>query len=174
MTAPMSDELKLPDVTETRPDEERMRLIGLVSKEAAEYLDLSLETNSPNEIVAAVNDCVRSIKKGVGPAFPEDAEVDLLLGCLWGSQLVRAFDWEWTNITFHEHGDPKAVGVVSPTRDMAIYPFHFVYGCIQNHATVTILLSFNMLSERVGTPTYPDHSYVNVMDHVHHIVPPDE
>jgi hypothetical protein len=170
----MSDEPKLPNITESRPDEERLTLLGLVTQEAADYLGLSLDTNSPEQIVAAVNDCVRAIKKDEGPAFPEDAEVDLLLGCLWGSQLVRAFGWEWANITFHEHGDSTAVGVVSPTRDMAIYPFHFVCGCIENRATVTILLSFNMLKERLGVPTYPDCSYENVMDHVHHIVPPDE
>ena len=170
----MSDEPKLPNITESRPDEERMRLLGLVAQEAAEYLGLSLDTDSAEYIVAAVNDCVRAIKKGEGPAFPEDAEVDLLLGCLWGPQLTRAFDWEWANITFHDHGDTKAVGVVSPTRDLAIYPFHFVYGCIENKATVTILLSFNMLKERVAASTYPEYSYENVMDHVHHIVLPDE
>ena len=163
----------LPNITESRPDEERMRLIQLVTEEAAEILGLSLDADSPDAIVKAVNDCVREIQKGRGPAFPADSEVDLLLGCLWGSQLVRSLNWEWTNVTFHDHGDSKAVGVLSPQRELAIYPFHFVHGCLENGAVVTILLAFNMLKERSSRPDFPAHSYANVMDHVHHIVPPD-
>ncbi len=170
----MTDNDNLPNISESRPDEERANLLNLVAQDAAAILGVSLETNSPDEIVAAVNDCARAIKRGEGPAFPEDSEVDLLLGCLWGSQLIRVLDWEWINITFHDHDDSQAVGVVSPKRDMAIYPFHFIHGCIENAATVTILLSFNMLRERAGAPTYPERSYENVMDHVYHIVPPEE
>ena len=51
----MSDEPKLPNITESRPDEERLTLLGLVTQEAADYLGLSLDTNSPEQIVAAVN-----------------------------------------------------------------------------------------------------------------------
>ena len=165
---------KLPKITESPPDDERMRLLDSVARDAAKYLKLSFDTDSPDTIVTAVNNCIRKIQKGRGPKFPEDEQVDLLLGCLWGFQLVKELNWEWVNVVFHDHGDSTAVGVVSPSRDLAIYPFHFVYGCIENHATVTVLLAFNMLKDRSrNVPTFPPRSYTNVMDHVHHIVPPD-
>jgi hypothetical protein len=160
-------------ITESPPDNERMKLLDLVAREAAEYLDVSFDTDSPETIVRAVNDCVREIQKGRGPEFPEDAEVDLLLGCLWGSQFVEELNWEWVNVVFHDHGDSKAVGIVSPNRELAIYPFHFVYGCIENHATVTILLAYNMIKDGNRLPAVPPRSYENLMDHVHHIVPPE-
>jgi hypothetical protein len=166
---------KLPRITESPPDKKRMRLIDLVARDAAKYLKVSVDTDSSDKIVKAVNDCVRKIQKGRWPRFSKDDEeaADLLLGCLWGSQLVKELDWEWVNVVFHDHGDSEAVGVVSPKRDLAIYPFHFVYGCIENNATVTILLAFNMLKDGRRIPALPPRSYENVMDYVHHIVPPD-
>jgi hypothetical protein len=163
----------LPKITESRPDDERITLLNLVAKEAAECLNVSLDTDSPDTIVRAVNDCVRMIQKGRGPIFPADSEVDLLLGCLWASQIVKELNWEWVNLIFHDHNDSKAVGIVAPNRDLAIYPFHFVFGCIENNATVTILLSYNMLKERGKIPDLPPRSYENVMEHIHHLVPPD-
>jgi hypothetical protein len=149
-----------------------MRLLDVVARDAAEYLNVSFDTDSAETIVRAVNDCVREIQKGCGPEFPDGERVDLLLGCLWGSQLVKELNWEWVNVVFHDHGDSEAVGIVSPNRELAIYPFHFVYGCIENNATVTILLAYNMLKGG-RVPVLPPRSYENVMDHVHHIVPPD-
>jgi hypothetical protein len=162
----------LPNITESPPDAERMRLLAVVAQDAAEYLEVSFDEDSPETIVRVVNDCVREIQKGRGPEFPEDERVDLLLGCLWGSQLVRELNWEWVNVVFHDHGDSEAVGVVSPNREFAIYPFHFVQGCIENNATVKILLAYNMLKGG-QVPALPPRSYENVMDCVHHIVPPD-
>ena len=170
----MTNNSPLPNITDSPPDEERMNLIKLTTQDAAKFLGLKLDTDSPDVIVKAVNDCVRGVKKGGGPAFPEDEEVHLLLECLWGTQLVRALKWEWANIVFHDPSNFKAVGVVSPSRDMVIYPFQFVSACIKNNAIVTILLSYNMLKERMGNATFPPRSYVNVMDRVHHIIPPEE
>lgn len=169
----MSDDHQLPDVTESTPDEERMSLLQLVTQDAAAILGLSLEDDSPDAIVGAVNECVREIKKGRGPDFPPDSEVDLLLGCLWASQLVSSLDWKWANIDLNDESGFKAVGIVSPSRDMVIYPFHFVADCLHNGVVSTILLSYNMLKERVAEPVFKPCSYKNVMNHVYHIVPPD-
>lgn len=162
----------LPDITESPPDEERLRLLASVAEDAADYLGVSLDEDSPEAIIRAVHECVREIQEGGGPEFDEGERVDLLLGCLWGSQLVRALGWEWVNVVFHDHGDSEAVGVASPNREFAIYPFHFVQGCLENNATVKILLAYNMLSAG-AMPTLPPRSYENVMDAVHYIIPPD-
>jgi hypothetical protein len=91
---------------------------------------------------------------------------------LWGEQLVREFGWEWSAVTFHDHNDSKAIGVFTRDRSLAIYPWHFIVGCLENNATVTILLAFNMLVAGTIPPQEPN-GYLNLMDHVIHIIPPE-
>lgn len=169
----MQNSPELPDISEEDPDAERMHLLHAVAQDAAGYLQLDPDTTPPKTIVEAVNNCIRNIQKGKPAPFPEDEEADLLLGCLWAEQVIKTFGWQWVNVTFHDHDDTKAVGVVSPDRSMAIYPFHFVYGCLENGVIPTVLLSYNMLLESDRVPDYPARSYVNIMDHIRHIVPPD-
>lgn len=133
-----------------------------------------LDINSPEEeLVRAVDDFVNAWQKGRRPEVPEDDDPSLTLGSLWGQQLVRKLGWQWTGVTFHDHDDSKAVGVFSPDRSLAVFPFYFVYGCIENNAPVTIMLSYNMLVDGTRIPSLPPNGYENVMDHVHHIVPRD-
>jgi len=129
--------------------------------------------DDPAVIVAAVDACVYDWQCGQKP--PEsvlDAEdAPFTLGAVWGQQLVRAFGWEWVTITFHEHGDTTAPGVLAPDRALAVYPIHFIMGCLQDSSVdATILLAFNMLKAGTLAPTTPG-SYFNLMDGVHRIIP---
>ena len=174
---------QLPRISEARPDEERLRLIRSVAQAAAGYLGISLD-DPPEKIVGAVEECLKAVKRGEEFLPDKNNDADLLLGSLWGTQVVRGLGWEWVNLTFHDDDNVKAVGLVSPSRDMMICPFHFVHGCIENKAIVKILLSYEMIRQKVTLPTdggaeqqipmYPDRSFVNVMEHIHHVVPTDD
>ena len=61
-------------VIQSQPSEETMELIDLVAADAVEVLGVSLE-DSPQSIIAAVNDCVRDLQKGAGPELNEDEDI---------------------------------------------------------------------------------------------------
>ena len=123
-------------------------------------------------IVAAVDQFVYDWQCGKRPPISwEVDDIPYYLGSLWGEQLVRQFGWEWKLITSHEHGDSKAPGVVSPDRSLAIYPIHFIIGCLNDPSVdATILLSFNMLQES-QTNDSKQGAYDNLMAQVFRIVP---
>ena len=168
----MSARERLPKITESDVPSENAELITKVAASAAEFLQVDPRTASPAEIVEAVDDYVHRMQKGTAPA-PDGEQVEIFFGCLWGQQLVREFGWEWANVTFHDHDDVKALGVFSPDRSLAIYPFHFIIGCLENQAPVTIMLAYNLLKDGSEIPDLPSRGYENVMDNVHHIVPRD-
>ncbi len=153
-------------------------------KQSAEEAFARLKLNAtatPGEIVKAVNAAVLQLQTA-GNASPSDPYDDdpVHFGSLWCEQLVSTLEWEWTQFTFHEHGDTKAIGVVSQDRSLMICPFHFVFGCLVNNAPTTIELSYHFLqnfnSPEVRRRMIDDppkaNAYFNVMDAVHHIVPP--
>ncbi len=107
------------------------------------------------------------------PDGGDDDEPAYTFGSLWGTQLVRQLGWEWGWVTFHDHGDTRAIGVFSPDRALAIYPFHFVHGCLRRNTPVTILLAFDILVDGKRVPRLPPGGYENVMDNVHHAEPRD-
>ena len=84
--------------------------------------------------------------------------------------MVRELGWSWANLHFEE--GRMDVAVVSPSRDMAIYPFTFVDRCIARQCICTVALSFNMLREKCAEAVYPPGSYEDVMAQIHHLVPP--
>jgi hypothetical protein len=142
------------------------------AEEAAEIAGVS-SSDTPDSVVAAIDEFVFAWQGGKRPPEkvidPEDAPY--AFGSLWGQQLVRKFGWEWKLVTFHEHGDSTAPGVLSPDRSLAIYPIHFVIGCLQDSTVdCTILLSYNMLKAG-DTGAVEPASYFNYMDGVHRIVP---
>ena len=157
--------------TEATPDPERQELIDAVTGDAARYLDLELSENTPEEIITAVNDSVTKLVFGEDVPIPQDEEPDLLLGCLWGAQLVRELQWAWVDMRIGESLD---IAVVSPSRDMVIYPCTFVAQCIAKQRICTVALSFNMLLERRDAPVFAEGAYEDVMVHVRHVVPPYE
>ncbi|MEW4455943.1 hypothetical protein AB1L30_24965 [Bremerella sp. JC817] len=160
-------------ITEGTVNEENMNLIQAVTQDAAEYLDLSLEEDTPDAIIAKVNETIRDIKLDRGNPFPEGEDIEILLGCLWASQLIKAMDFAWVEIDFNDEADTKAIGLVSPTRNIAIYPFSFVHSCLTAGVICTIALSYNMLKENGVESYYEPKQYGDLMADVHHIVPPE-
>ena len=160
-------------ISERPITQEQRDCIGRAADGVARALGLDARESPAAEVVGAINDCVRSAQKE-DTADDVDTWVDLSLpfGCLWGEQMVREFAWERANVTFHDHGDDEAFGVFSSDRSLAIYPSHFILGCIESQAVVTILVAFKMLKDGTKIPDLPAHGYEDVMDHVQYIVPP--
>lgn len=128
---------------------------------------------SEERIVFAIDECIYQMQKASGPSIGEDELPNYLFGSLWGKQLEAKLEWEWAEIFFHEYEDARVVGIFSPDRSLAIYPFHFIEGCLDEGSPVTILLAFNMLVDGSEIPKLTEGGYENVMDNVHHIVPRD-
>jgi hypothetical protein len=127
----------------------------------------------PKAVIEAVDQFVFDWQDGKRPPpdklDPEDAP--FALGSLWGEQLVRRFGWEWAMVTFHDHGNSVAPGVLSPDRALAVYPIHFLMGALKDAGVdVTIALSYNML-EAGNVGKLKPKGYFNLMDGVRRIVP---
>lgn len=160
------------NISEEEIGEELLSNFAQSADQAALLLGLSAQASAA-EVVSAIDDFVYAWQKGQRVQVSKDDDLSLLLGSLWGQQLTRELGWQWAGVTFHDFEDSKAVGVFSPDRALAIYPLHFVYGCMENSAPVTILLSFNLLVDGSRIPPLPANGYENVMDCVHHVVPRD-
>jgi hypothetical protein len=158
------------NITEQAVEPHILSNMSGAAQQGAALVGVSVE-DSPLKIVTAINAFVSNPPKTSPGRVDNWGDRALPIGTLWGEQMVREFGWEWSAVTFHDHNDSKAVGVFSPDRSLAIYPWHFVFGCLENKATVTILLAFNMLAAGKIPPQDPA-GYLNVMDSVHHIVPP--
>lgn len=153
--------------TEEQVKPDMLETIEGSAAEGAEMVGVAIDA-TPLEIVTAVNGYVsKPPRKRRVDNWEERA---LPLGSLWGCQLVRQFGWEWSGVIFHEQEDSKAIGVFAKDRSLAVYPWHFVFGCLEDEAPVTILLSFNMLAAG-QVPVQKAKAYVNLMEGVHHIVP---
>jgi hypothetical protein len=131
------------------------------------------DTADPQTVIDAIDSFVDAWQQGKRPPTeeidPEDAPY--ALGSLWGQQLVRQFGWQWAMITFHDHRNSKAPGVLSPDRSLAVYPIHFLVGCLQDPGVdCTVALSFNILAAGKVGKLKPK-EYANLMEGVHRIVP---
>jgi hypothetical protein len=124
------------------------------------------------DIVDAINRFLTKPKKGGWFAKIDNWEDRALpIGSLWGAAMVREFGWSWASLIQHDHDDFKAIALVNEDRSLSIFPFHYCFGCLENKATPTVLLAFNML--KAGTiPQQEAGGYTNLMDGVQHIVPP--
>jgi hypothetical protein len=160
-------------ISEVPVEEELLVHIRGAAESAAEILGVDPAEKSAAEVVHAIDQCAYQWQKGKRPEMDEEEDLSLLLGALWGEQLCRALGWEWSGVVFHKYDDAHAVGVFSPDRSLAIYPFHFTKGCLENEASVTIELAFNMLLDGSEVPQLPANGFENVMDNVQHIVPRD-
>lgn len=150
-------------------DLERQRLIDTVTTDAANFLGVDLSSASSASIVSRIDEVIVRLVFGQPQPIPESEEKHLILGALWGAQMVREFGWAWADV---RSGEAVRVGVVSPKREMVIYPFDFVVDCIQKRCVCTVELSFNMLREKKDLAAFAVGSYENVMALIHHIVPP--
>jgi hypothetical protein len=70
-----------------------------------------------------------------------------------------------------EEDEECSIAVFDARRAQGIYPFDYVYGCLQAGEHPTIELAWNML-EAGQVPVFEDHAYINIMDGIRHIVPP--
>ena len=150
-------------------DAERMKLIEAVTSDAAGFLGVDPALDSPADVVKKIDAVIVDLVFGRPVPIPEPEEKHLVLGCLWGAQMVREFGWSWADI---RSGDALDVAVVSPSRDMVIYPLTFAAECIRKLRICTVALSFNMLRERRGETIFQVDGYEDVMSHIQHIVPP--
>jgi hypothetical protein len=158
-------------VTEQTVDESIRRHLPGAAAEGAALVGVSCE-NDPLMIVEAINAFIaeppkrkwfRKVDNWNDRAMP--------LGSLWGVQMQRQFGWEWINMIQHDHDDLQVLAIFDRHRTVGVYPFHYIFGCLENEVYPTILLAFNMLM--AGTiPKFERGSYVNLMDGVQHIVPP--
>jgi len=160
-------------ITEHPVSDENVRLIKSCATQAACVLSVDIEHNTPTQVLGEVDKCIYNLQHGKHTELVEGEDPPFLLGSLWGEMLCRELGWKWAQVIFHDHDDSEAVGVFSPNRSLAIYPFHFIYGCLENEAPVTIELAFNMLADGAKVPDLPPNGYENVMDNVHHVVPRD-
>ena len=157
-------------VAESPPDNERLALLSAVTNDAAELLGIDLEADSPQSVMKKVNEAIVALVFGKPTPVAEDENPDLLLGCLWGAQMARQFNWYWADVVIDDSFNE--VAMISPSQEMIIFPLSFVGACIQKQCICTVLLAFNMLLEndRIGEIT--SGSYENIMLSIHHIVPP--
>lgn len=164
---------KMANTTDEPMDDEAMGIIRACAGKALAVLGLNAALPAAM-LVEAVDDFAHRWQKSdrLPAEVIEDTEhARLYFGSLWGEQLCRQFGWEWRKVVFGDGSE--AFGVVSPDRSLAVYPFHFMLGCMQDAGVdVTVLLSFNMLLAG-SIPRMRRRSYTNVMDGVHRIVPRD-
>lgn len=151
------------------PDEVRSHIPGAVQEGAA--LVGVTTADPPSRIVEAINEFIaKPPKKSWFKKVDNWNERAMPLGALWGIQMIRQFQWEWTMVEDDEE-ESKVIAVFDKRRSLGIYPFQYVFGCLESGEYPTILLAFNMLLDG-SIPTRPERGYENLMDGVQHIVPP--
>lgn len=132
-------------------------------------------TDDPAALVASVDEFVdkhqRAPKGFVSKLLKKEQNntpAALALGIVWGNQVVRKFDWEWTCITSDGH---DYYVVAAPDRSLAIYATYFIKECL-DYATAdcTAMLSFNMMLAK-SLPPQPAGSYTSMMPGVRRLVP---
>jgi hypothetical protein len=146
---------------------ERYRQQGL------DLLDISPRA-APKEIVEAIDVYVdewqnkrRGIRGMLRPLV-DAVELARVLGVVWGDQIVRHFDWNWT---CEIRDGEERFGVASPNRSLIIYAPYFIHDCLHNpQIDCTVMLAFNMQEEGSFTGCGAG-QYVDVMSGVHRLVP---
>lgn len=157
-------------VHESPPEQERLRLIEAVAGDAAALLKIDLQADSPESIMAKVNEAIVDLVFKRPTPVSEDENPHLLLGALWGAQMARRFKWYWADVVIDD--EFNEVAMISPNQEMIIFPFSFSAACIGRQCICTILLAFNMLLENDRMGEISPGTYENIMLSIHHIVPP--
>ena len=165
-----NSKLERMNISEQPIDPEITSNLAGASAEGAAMIGVKPDAD-PLSIVEAINTFVAKPPKGWFRKVDNWTDRALPLGSLWGMQMVRQFGWEWASITQHDQGDAMAMGVFDKSRSLGIFPFEFVFGCLESKSYPTILLAFNMLLAG-KIPELEAGGYMNLMDGVHHVVPP--
>jgi len=157
-------------VSESLPDQKRQSLIQSVIEDAAELLEVNLSEDLPVEIMKKVNDAILAIIFDKPTPITKEDNPDLMLGSLWGAQMARQFNWYWADVLLDD--SIKELAMISPNKEMIIFPFSFVGACLDKQCISTVLLAFNMLLENDRIGEIEPGTYENIMLNIHHIVPP--
>jgi hypothetical protein len=158
-------------VTEETIAEDVQTMLPGAAQEGAALIGVPVEA-SPSAIIRSINEFIANPPKGSWFKKVDNwNERALPLGALWGVQMIRRFDWQWAMIVDHENDGDKVIGVFDARRSMGVHPFEYVFGCLEEGAYPTIELAYNML-EAGQIPVFEDRAYTNLMDGVHHVVPP--
>ncbi len=175
--SPETNYLSTMSTTEEPVDQSISEHLDGSAGEGATLVGVTLD-DPPLSIVEAINRFLEPPKKKGWFSKPKaDPSIDnwvdraLPIGSLWGQTMVRHFGWHWASLIQHDHDDFKAIAVVNEDRSLAVFPFHYCFGCLENHVYPTILLAFNML-EAGKIPQQSRNGFANLMDGVRHIVPP--
>ena len=126
-------------VVESTPDQERLDLIDAVAGDAAILLDIDLSNDPPQEIMTKVNDAIVAIVFGEATPVTQDENPDLLLGALWGAQMARQFQWYWADAVLDD--TTNEVAMISPNKEMIIFPFSFVGACIHKQCIFAFIFT---------------------------------
>ncbi len=106
------------NISETPVDDIILQNIPGAAAEGAKLISISIDAPAV-EIVNAINQFVSTpAKKRWFRKTDHWNERAMPLGALWGTQMVRAFAWEWASVVQHDHNDFKAVGVFDKKRSV--------------------------------------------------------
>ena len=132
--------------------------------DAALLLRVDVETQTPAAIAGAIDLFLCRWQEGERPELDENDDLSLMLGSLWGDQMVEALGWQWAAVTLPDRRNSTVLGVFSRDRALALYPFHAVKACTDKGAPVAVRLAFNMLFEGARFHAMPARGYRNVME----------
>ena len=93
--------------------------------------------------------------------FPGDEYPDFYLGALWGSQIVRQFDWHWSEVTLDR--DDQEVAIIAPDKTMIVFPFAFVSAFIYRELPCNVTVAFKKLLEEYPSKKKRRGRYENIL-----------
>ena len=165
----------MPEYVERKLSSEENREFNYCAKKGYEILGISIEEGITDSIVEKVDKYVDNWQKRQRNIFhrifwkkPDVIDTSLALGIIWGNQIVKQFNWQWTCVI---QGKNEYYGVVSLDRSMVIYPTYFIKACLDNaRMDCTAMLSYNMLKAN-KIPKFRENEYRNVIEGIHRIVP---
>ena len=157
-------------VIESPPSKERLQLLQAVAEDAAEILNVDIKNGNSKNIVEKINEVIINIIFEESNPIPKDEEPHLLLGCLWGEQMAKQFGWYWADVEIDEKFNE--IAMISENQEMIIFPLSFVEVCLNKQCISTVALAFNMLLEDDRKGVFDRGSYENIMQSIHHFIPP--
>ncbi|MBZ0189116.1 MAG: hypothetical protein K8F91_22920, partial [Candidatus Obscuribacterales bacterium] len=158
----------LGDFRECPVEDSTLEKIKEQNKQACQLISIKGRSN-PLEIVETLDQYLESKRTELAEnpdrlVSQENAlaETSILLGSMWGEQLILEFGWLWSSV---EIGSTRILCIVSPDRSLVIYPCHFIASCLfDEEIDCTIMLAFNMMKDGLGD--MPANGFENVMDGV--------
>jgi hypothetical protein len=130
-------------VTEQPLSADDRDMIDMYTSDGLHALGLD-EGEPPVSIVTAIDRRVDEERAAVKD-LPEDEYAGFILSmaCLWGTQICRAYNWEWVTL---DYGSGTSPAIVAPDRAVAIYPLFYFKDFIDDPERVTTIVPFfNML-----------------------------